>query len=102
MIYRLYKPGLPLSQFIDFFFYYEGLHAEHCMEKLLPDGSIDLLIDLTETPKKLFLQVIWITLKPKAVWLHLKQGTSFLVRCAHISTKSRLPHSLALHEPHVL
>ena len=54
MIYRIYKPGLPLSQFIDFFFYYEGFHAEHSMEKLLPDGSIDLLIDLTETPKKLY------------------------------------------------
>lgn len=54
MIYRLHKPGLPLSQFIDFFFYFEGAHAEHSMEKLLPDGSIDLLIDLTEPPKKLF------------------------------------------------
>ena len=54
MIYRLYKPGLPLSQFIDFFFYYDGHHAGHTMEKLLPDGSVDLLIDLTESPKKLF------------------------------------------------
>ena len=54
MIYRLYKPGFPLSQFIDFFFYYEEFHAAHCMEKLLPDGSIDLLIDLTESPKKLY------------------------------------------------
>ena len=54
MIYRIYKPALPLSKFIDFFFYYEGVHAGHGMEKLLPDGSIDLLIDLTETPKKLF------------------------------------------------
>jgi len=54
MIYRLHKPGLPLSQFIDFFFYYDGHYAGHKMEKLLPDGSVDLLIDLTEPPKKLF------------------------------------------------
>lgn len=54
MIYRIHKPGLPLSQFIDHFFYYEGIHFSHTMEKLLPDGSIDLLIDLTETPKKLY------------------------------------------------
>ena len=54
MIYRIYKPALPLSQFIDHFFYYEGIHFSHTMEKLLPDGSIDLLIDLTETPKKLY------------------------------------------------
>jgi AraC-like DNA-binding protein len=54
MIYRLHIPAYPLSQFVEFLFYYEGYHAPHQMEKFLPDGSIDLLIDLTETPKKLF------------------------------------------------
>jgi AraC-like DNA-binding protein len=62
MIYRIHKPAPPLSQFIDYFFYYEGLHAEHAMEKLLPDGAVDLLIDLTEAPKKLF---------------HNEEGTSY-------------------------
>jgi AraC-like DNA-binding protein len=54
MIYRIHKPPQPLSCFIEHFFYYEGYQAEHRMEKFLPDGSMDLLIDLTETPKKLF------------------------------------------------
>lgn len=54
MIYRIHQPGAPLSFFIEHFFYYEGYHAEHIMEKFLPDGSMDLLIDLTETAKKLF------------------------------------------------
>ena len=54
MIYRIHIPPPPLSNFIEHFFYYEGYHAEHKMEKFLPDGSMDLLIDLTETPKKLF------------------------------------------------
>ncbi len=54
MIYRIHKPAFPLSQYIDFFFYYEGYVAGHTMEKLLPDGSVDMLIDLSETPKKLF------------------------------------------------
>jgi len=54
MIYRLYKPGPPLSQYIDFFFYYEGYASGHMIEKLLPDGSVDLLIDLTDSPKKLY------------------------------------------------
>lgn len=54
MIYRIHIPEPRLSQFIDFFFYYEGFHAEHRMEKFLPDGAVDLLIDLTDTPKKLF------------------------------------------------
>lgn len=54
MIYQSHIPAAPLSQFIDFFFYYEGYKADHAMEKFLPDGSVDLLIDLTDTPKKLF------------------------------------------------
>jgi AraC-like DNA-binding protein len=62
MIYRIHIPPLPLSHFIEHFFYYEGYHAEHKMEKFLPDGSMDLLIDLTETPKKLF---------------HNEEGTSY-------------------------
>lgn len=62
MIYRIHIPAPPLSFFIEHFFYYEGYHAEHMMEKFLPDGSMDLLIDLTETPKKLF---------------HNEEGTTF-------------------------
>jgi AraC-like DNA-binding protein len=54
MIYRIHIPAPPLSHFIEHFFYYESYHATHKMEKFLPDGSMDLLIDLTETPKKLF------------------------------------------------
>jgi len=54
MIYRIHIPAPPLSYFIEHFFFYEGHHAEHAMEKFLPDGSMDLLIDLTESPKKLF------------------------------------------------
>lgn len=54
MIYRIHIPQPPLSYFIEHFFYYDGFHAEHIMEKFLPDGSVDLLIDLMETPKKLF------------------------------------------------
>lgn len=54
MIYRLHTPAPPLSRFIEHFFYYDGYASEHVMEKFLPDGSMDLLIDLTEGPKKLF------------------------------------------------
>jgi AraC-like DNA-binding protein len=62
MIYRIHIPPRPLSCFIGHLFYYEGYHAEHTMDKFLPDGSMDLLIDLTETPKKLF---------------HNEEGTSY-------------------------
>jgi hypothetical protein len=51
MIYRIHKPGLPLSQFIDFSFTMTAIMPVIPMEKLLPDGAVDLLIDLTESPK---------------------------------------------------
>jgi AraC-like DNA-binding protein len=54
MLYQIHIPAEPLSFYIEHFFYYEGYQAGHTMEKFLPDGSMDLLIDLTETPKKLF------------------------------------------------
>lgn len=43
-----------MDRFIEHLFYYEGYYAGHSMDKFLPDGSMDLLIDLTDAPKKLF------------------------------------------------
>lgn len=53
MIYRSHAPAPPLSHFIELLWYYEGLTSPHQREKLLPDGSMELVIDLTEVPKKL-------------------------------------------------
>jgi AraC-like DNA-binding protein len=54
MIYKLHFPQLPLSQFIENIWYVEGNHPKHTREKLLPDGAIELIIDLDPEPKKLF------------------------------------------------
>lgn len=54
MIYKLHFPQLPLSQFVENFWFVEGNHPEHTREKVLPDGAIELLIDLDPEPKKLF------------------------------------------------
>lgn len=34
--------------------FYSGFVPEHTVEKLLPDGSINIIIDMDDTPKKLF------------------------------------------------
>lgn len=54
MIHKLYYPQLPLSQFVENIWFVEGNHPEHSREKLLPDGAIELIIDLDPVPKKLF------------------------------------------------
>jgi AraC-like DNA-binding protein len=50
-MYRLQPPSIPLRPFVENFWYHEGVSASHFFERLLPDGAIELIIDLTDTPK---------------------------------------------------
>lgn len=54
MIVEFHTPKPPLDRFVRHFVFFEGLEATHTADRLLPDGGIDLLFDLTEAPKKLF------------------------------------------------
>ncbi|MES1249999.1 MAG: AraC family transcriptional regulator [Chitinophaga rupis] len=54
MILQLRQPDFPLNKYVELFTYYEARSEQHSIERLLPDGSVNLLIDLTTTPKYLF------------------------------------------------
>ena len=54
MIYRQRQPIPPLSRFIENLWFYQDLAADHTKEKLLPNGTLELIIDLSPTPKKLY------------------------------------------------
>jgi methylphosphotriester-DNA--protein-cysteine methyltransferase len=54
MVVEFHRPGPPLDRFIRHFVFFEGMQADHAADRLLPDGGIDLIFDLTESPKKLF------------------------------------------------
>lgn len=54
MISHLHIPSHPLSEFIASFFYYSGLVPDHALERLLPDGNVELIIDLTDAPKYIY------------------------------------------------
>ncbi|HSR51645.1 MAG TPA: helix-turn-helix domain-containing protein [Acidobacteriota bacterium] len=54
MIYEQHRPAGPLGQFVEFFWFHEGYDPGHTREKVLPDGSIELIIDLEDTPKRLY------------------------------------------------
>lgn len=54
MTYLTHIPAPPLSHFIEWFFFYEGYAPPHSKEKRLPDGAVELLINLREEPKVLF------------------------------------------------
>lgn len=54
MIFKLHIPNPPLNDFVENIIYYSGLCVPHTKEKLLPDGYVELIIDLTETPKHVY------------------------------------------------
>lgn len=54
MIYQVHVPGPPLGQFVEHLWFHEGYSPDYRMERMLPDGAIELIIDLREEPKKLY------------------------------------------------
>ncbi|HSB27919.1 MAG TPA: helix-turn-helix domain-containing protein [Pyrinomonadaceae bacterium] len=54
MLHKLHFPEPPLSQFVENIWYYDGHHVDYQREKILPDGAIELIIDLDSWPKKIF------------------------------------------------
>jgi AraC-like DNA-binding protein len=54
MIFRLRVPHAPLSYFVENLWFYQDLEVDHNKEKLLPDASMELIIDLREGAKKLY------------------------------------------------
>src|SRR5262245_50640480 len=54
MIYRMHVPAPPLDHYIEHFWYYAGYTPATHADKLLPDGAMELIIDLTDVPKRLY------------------------------------------------
>jgi len=54
MLYCTHIPAAPLSEFVAWFWFYEGLDLAHRRERVLPDGSTELVINLDDSRRKLF------------------------------------------------
>lgn len=54
MIFQTYIPKFPLSQFIDCFIYYEDFRPAHSVERFLPDGNVEIIIDLKNHPQFIY------------------------------------------------
>jgi AraC-like DNA-binding protein len=48
MIARIYIPPSPLSRFVRLIWYYDGYEQPHPKERLLPDGSMSLVLNLRD------------------------------------------------------
>lgn len=54
MILRVHTPAFPLSEYINAFVYYDGFDPVHQMDRFLPDGNTELIINLTEKPQFIY------------------------------------------------
>ena len=54
MIYRTHIPKFPLNQFIEILIYFEGIQHAHTVDRLLPNGDAEILIDFHDTPQFIY------------------------------------------------
>ena len=53
-IFRLYKPKPPLSEFVDSFWLYEGHEVQYKGERILPTGTLELVINLRQNELRFY------------------------------------------------
>lgn len=54
MIYRVHRPVAPLGQFIEAFVYFERVEHSHTVDRFLPNGDTEILIDFHDTPQFIY------------------------------------------------
>jgi len=54
MIYRFHHPAPPLDHFVDHLWFFDGFDPDHTMERLLPDGTMEIVINLQSQARQLF------------------------------------------------
>lgn len=54
MIMEVHIPAFPLNQFVESFLYYRGYQPEHSLDRFLPDGHVNIVVDLTDYPKYIY------------------------------------------------
>ena len=54
MILQVQTPSFPLHKFVDHLIYYEGFNPVHSMDRFLPDGNAEFIIELTDNAKHIY------------------------------------------------
>ena len=54
MIFRVHIPVAPLNNFIDAFIYFERVEHAHTVDRFLPNGDTEILIDFNDVPQYIY------------------------------------------------
>lgn len=83
MQYLMRIPGPPLADFIDHLWWWQGVESSHNRESVLPDGSMELIVDLDDAPKNIYEDgVSGPSQTCKQTWLSGIQTTSLIIGAA--------------------
>ena len=54
MLHRPYFPSFPLNQFVELFIYFDGIRHAHTVDRFLPNGDVEILIDFHDAPQFIY------------------------------------------------
>jgi len=54
MVFEIHIPGFPLTQFVESFIYYRDYNPVHTIDRFLPDGNVNIIIDLKDRPQYIY------------------------------------------------
>ena len=95
MILAAHQPGPPLDHFIDTMWFFDGYDPDHSMERLLPDATTEIVINLQPEPRGLFQRDDfvdrWPGMTQSEVWTHSQLSSAHLEVLKGWLEKSGLP-----------
>jgi AraC-like DNA-binding protein len=54
MVLQIHQPAFPLNEFVENLIYYHGLDPSHNLDRFLPDGNTEIIVNLTENPQYIY------------------------------------------------
>jgi AraC-like DNA-binding protein len=54
MVHQPYFPSFPLNRFVELFIYFNGIQHEHTVDRFLPNGDVEVLIDFHDGPQFIY------------------------------------------------
>lgn len=54
MVFEIHIPAFPLNQFVESFIYYRDYNPVHSIDRFLPDGNVNIVIDLKDRPQYIY------------------------------------------------
>ena len=54
MLHHPHFPSFPLSQFVELFIYFDGVQHAHSIDRFLPNGDVEILIDFHDSPQYIY------------------------------------------------